>query len=112
MARPCSEVSAANFYCGGSKGLKGGTGMYYVYVLRCGDGLLYTGFTANLRSRFARHENGMVRATKGRLPVYLVFYEAFAHKADALRREGYLKTAAGKRALKLMLREWFRSAKA
>ena len=84
--------------------------MYYVYVLGCGDGLSYTGFTTDLRARLVRHRNGAVQTTKGRLPVRLVFYEAFVHKADALRREGYLKTAAGKRALKLMLREWFRSA--
>jgi putative endonuclease len=51
-----------------------------------------------------------VFSTKNRLPVKLVFYEAFSVAADAKRRERYLKTTAGKKALKLMLREWFRSA--
>ena len=37
----------------------------------------------------------------------LAFYEAFPDRADALGRERYLKTTAGKRALRLMLREFF-----
>jgi len=40
-------------------------------------------------------------------PVRLVFYEAFLHREDARRREAYFKKTAGKRALKLMLRQFF-----
>jgi predicted GIY-YIG superfamily endonuclease len=39
--------------------------------------------------------------------VTLIFYEAFLHQQDATRREQYFKTTAGKRALKLMMREYF-----
>ena len=81
--------------------------MYYVYVLQCGDGKLYTGFSSNLRGRVKEHESGQVFSTKSRLPVKLIFYEAFSVAADAKRRERYLKTTAGKRALRLMMRSFF-----
>ena len=79
--------------------------MFYVYVLLCNDGKLYTGYSANLKDRVACHMSGKVSSTKPRLPVKLVFYEAYILKSDAQRREKYLKTTNGKRALKLMLRD-------
>lgn len=81
--------------------------MYFVYVLLCGDGKHYTGYSTEVIARLARHQNREVFSTKYRQPVELIFYEAFKHQADAKRREGYLKTTAGKRGLKLMLREYF-----
>jgi len=42
--------------------------------------------------------------------VKLILYEAFIHRKDAERREGYLKKTAGKRALKLMLCELFKES--
>lgn len=83
--------------------------MYFTYVLLCGDGNHYIGYTANIEERFHRHASGYVFATKGRLPVTLIFYEAFLHQQDATRREDYFKTTAGKRALKLMMREYYSS---
>ena len=81
--------------------------MYFVYVLLCGDGNHYTGYTTDVAERLRCHQNREVFSTKGRQPVELIFYEAFVHMADAKRREMYLKTSAGKRALKIMLREYF-----
>ena len=81
--------------------------MYYVYVLLCADGKLYTGYTSDLKKRVERHRKGEVASTKGRRPVKLIFYEAFLHRKDARRREAYFKKTAGKRALKLMLRQFF-----
>ncbi len=81
--------------------------MYFTYVLLCNDGNHYIGYTSNIEERFRRHAQGLIFATKGRLPVKLIFYEAFFHQQDATRREQYFKTTAGKRALKLMLREYF-----
>ena len=52
--------------------------MYWVYVLKCVDEGLYIGCTDNLRKRFEAHKNGLVKATKYRLPVIL--YECFAHR--------------------------------
>lgn len=81
--------------------------MYFTYVLLCGDGNHYIGYTSDIEERFHRHSTGQVFATKGRQPVQLIFYEAFLRQQDAMRREGYFKTTAGKRALKLMMREYF-----
>ncbi|MGA1194597.1 MAG: GIY-YIG nuclease family protein [Kiritimatiellia bacterium] len=79
---------------------------FCVYVLRSRkDGLLYIGFTTDLPRRFAEHNAGKSLATAPRRPLDLVYCEYHASKADALRREGYFKTSAGKKALKLMLRE-------
>ena len=80
--------------------------MYYVYVLKSGlDEHLYIGYTTDLRKRIRRHQNGEVPSTKSRLPFELVFYEAYKGKADAKRREKYLKTSKGKSSLRLMLRD-------
>jgi len=48
-----------------------------------------------------------VPATKFRRPVELIFFEAYMTKSDALRRERYFKTAKGKAALKIMLKDYF-----
>ena len=81
---------------------------HYVYVLRSvKDQKLYIGVTKDLKNRLTQHNKGEVFATKGRRPLDLVFYEAFANKEDALRREKYFKTDSGKRALKLMLKSYF-----
>ena len=82
--------------------------MYYVYVLQCNDKKLYIGYTTDLIKRFKLHKKGQVFATKGRLPADLIFYEAFKHRMDAKRREQYFKTTAGKKALKLMLRRYYK----
>jgi len=82
--------------------------MYFVYVLRSQkDKLLYIGFTDNVESRVLRHQAEEVPATKFRRPVELIFFEAYMTKSDALRRERYFKTAKGKAALKIMLKDYF-----
>ena len=80
--------------------------MYYVYILKSlKDGKLYIGRTSTLQKRLSRHKNGLVKATKNRRPLIIVFYEAFRNKGDAIRREKYFKTTKGKKALRLILRE-------
>ena len=71
----------------------------------CSNAKLYVGYSANLQKRIAQHKAGEVFSTKNKLPLELIFYEAFADQSDAKRREMYLKTTAGKRALKLMFRK-------
>jgi putative endonuclease len=79
--------------------------MYYVYILKSlKDSQFYTGYSTNLKQRLQYHEKGWVKSTKSRRPLKLLFYEAYISKEDALRREKYLKTNSGKKALKLMLR--------
>jgi putative endonuclease len=75
--------------------------MFYTYVLQSKkDGKLYVGWTDNLKRRFLRHQHGLVSATRERLPVALVYYEACLSKDDAIRREKSLKTGFGRRYLK------------
>ena len=79
---------------------------YCVYVLRSqSDKKLYIGFTSNLKQRLSNHKNGHVASTASRRPLDLIYCEYHESKHDALRREAYLKTTAGKKALKLMLRD-------
>lgn len=66
--------------------------MFYVYILKLNNGNIYTGFTADLRKRFAEHSNGKVTSTKNKRPVLLVYYEAYMSKVDARSREQYLKS--------------------
>ena len=80
--------------------------MFYVYVLQSTiNGQLYVGFSEDLDERLKAHNSGEVISTKSHRPWKRIFYECYTNKADALRREQYLKTTAGKRALHIMLRE-------
>ena len=64
----------------------------YVYVLRCGDGSLYTGWTNDLKQRLAAHQSGKgAKYTRGRLPVEMVYSEELEDKSAALKRENELK---------------------
>lgn len=77
---------------------------YYVYVLRSlKDKNNYIGYSKNLKKRLIKHEKGEVGATKNRLPVKLIYFEGCLNQNDATKREKYLKTAWGKRYLKLRL---------
>ena len=65
---------------------------WYVYMLRCGDGTLYTGMTDNVKKRFAAHCAGKgAKYTRGRGPLELVYTEAVSDKSAALRREYEIK---------------------
>ncbi|MDO8621643.1 MAG: GIY-YIG nuclease family protein [bacterium] len=70
--------------------------MYYVYILRCGNGRLYVGCTRDLKDRFARHRAGHVPATVHIQPVALVFYCGLPNKYIAFQFEKYLKSASGR----------------
>ena len=80
---------------------------YYTYVLlSLKDNKFYIGSTSDLKKRFIAHYKGMVNATKNRLPVKLIFYEAYLNKYDAIRREDYFKTSKGKQTLRNMLKKY------
>lgn len=77
--------------------------MYYVYMLRCGDGTLYTGYTDHLERRLAVHNAGKgAKYTRSRLPVELVYWETFSNKSSALRREYAIKQLPRKEKLALI----------
>ena len=66
--------------------------MNYTYILRCGDGSLYTGWTNYLTKRVADHNAGRgAKYTKAHLPVELVYYEIFETKEEAMKRECAIK---------------------
>lgn len=74
-----------------------------VYILRCGDGSLYTGCTNNLSRRLAIHQSGKgAKYTRSRLPVVLVYQEEAADKSSALRREIAIKRLCRKNKLALI----------
>jgi putative endonuclease len=83
-AKPRRETGEASFYCRASRRFRDGH-VHYVYVLLCGDGHLYTGYSSNLRERVRQHERGEVFSTKSCRPARLIFYEALFHAADAKR---------------------------
>lgn len=79
--------------------------MYYTYILKSQkDKKLYIGCSSDLKNRLKEHDRGEVKSTKQRRPLKLVFYEAFASKEDAQRRERYFKTDKGKSSLRQMIR--------
>jgi putative endonuclease len=66
--------------------------MHFVYIVRCADGTLYTGYARDPGVREKMHNRGRgARYTAGRRPVRLVYSEAFTSIGDALRRERQLK---------------------
>jgi putative endonuclease len=65
---------------------------WFVYILRCVDGSLYTGIATDLRRRCQQHNSGRAsRYTRSRLPVYLVYHETVLGRSRALRREAAIK---------------------
>ena len=67
-------------------------GMWWVYLLRCGDGTLYAGVTNDLERRMEAHRRGRgARYTRGRGPLRLLWKCPCEGKGEALRREHALK---------------------
>ncbi len=65
---------------------------HYVYILRCADGSLYTGWTTHLEERVNTHNSGQgAKYTRSHRPVSLVYFECFSDKSEALRRECAIK---------------------
>ena len=63
-----------------------------VYIVRCADGTLYTGYAVDVEQRCAAHNQGRgARYTAGRRPVSVVYAEPCASISDALKREHALK---------------------
>lgn len=75
---------------------------WQVYVLRCGDGTLYTGIARDADKRLAQHRAGKgARYTRGRGPLSMAYLEEVATHGEALRREAAIRRLgrAGKEAL-------------
>lgn len=62
--------------------------MWYLYILRCGDGTFYTGITTDVQKRLSAHRQGKgAKYTRGRGPLELVYQESCPDHSQALRRE-------------------------
>ena len=76
--------------------------MNYVYILRCADGTLYTGWTNDLEKRLRAHNSGKgAKYTRSRRPVELAYFESFETKSEALRREAEIKNRSREEKLRL-----------
>lgn len=65
---------------------------HFVYILRCADGTLYTGWTTDVEKRVATHNSGNgAKYTRARRPVELVYVEEYDDKIEAQRRERAIK---------------------
>jgi len=64
-----------------------------VYILRCGDGSLYTGIAKDVQARLKQHSEGRgATYTRSRLPVTLLYQENGLNRSEALIREAQIKT--------------------
>lgn len=82
--------------------------MYYVYILQSKkDQGLYVGYTGDLVARVQAHDDGGSQSTSCRRPLCLIYYEAYLIEADALGRERFLKSGAGRRFIDKQLHNYF-----
>jgi len=78
---------------------------FYVYMLQCSTGDLYTGYTVNVKRRVETHNKGNgSKFTRSRIPVKLVYSEKYRNRREAMRRERQLKRKTRKEKMKLIKR--------
>jgi len=79
--------------------------MNYIYVLKSKKDLKrYIGLTNNLGNRISLHNNGNVESTKNRRPLELLYYEEIEDRAEAAKREKFLKSGKGREFLNSILK--------
>ncbi|MBK9096905.1 MAG: GIY-YIG nuclease family protein [bacterium] len=79
---------------------------YFVYVIKSGEGFIYTGMTDNLERRLVEHNDKTLSFwTKRGTNWKLVYTEEFESKTEALKREKWLKTGVGREFLKKLIDE-------
>jgi putative endonuclease len=77
--------------------------LYYVYILECSDGTLYTGWTVNIKERLKQHNRGKAaKYTRSRLPTKLRYLESVESKTAALQKEAAIKSLPRKAKLQLV----------
>ena len=76
---------------------------WFVYLLRCADGSLYTGITKDVSHRCQQHNDGTAsRYTRSRRPTRLVWHEARLNRSSALKREAAIKAMTRREKLKMI----------
>lgn len=67
--------------------------MWFVYILLCEDGSLYTGYSNNVKQRFLDHQNGKGgRYTRSHKPIKVIYSEQLPTQSEALKRENQIKS--------------------
>ena len=80
--------------------------IWYLYILRCKDGSLYTGITTDVSRRLEEHRRGKgAKYTRGRGPLELVYRQACGSHSQALKRELEVKAMKRKKKEQLLI-EW------
>lgn len=75
----------------------------YTYILKCGDGSLYTGWTNDIAARLRQHQSGKgAKYTRGRGPLELVYLEVYDTKSEAMSREARIKHFSRNEKMKLL----------
>ena len=78
--------------------------MFYAYVLKSvKHDYFYKGHCENLQTRMAEHNAGMTTSIEPYIPFEIVYFEEFDTREEAIKREKYFKTSAGRRYLKTKL---------
>ena len=78
--------------------------MFFAYVLKSlNHDFYYKGHCENLNERLLQHNSGMTESIRPYIPFVLAYFEEFTTREDAIKREKYFKTAAGRRFLKKKL---------
>lgn len=76
---------------------------WYLYILRCADGTLYTGITTDVEARLETHRSGKgAKYTRGRGPLELVYREECEDHSQALKRELAVKAMSREEKQKLI----------
>ncbi|TDM07212.1 GIY-YIG nuclease family protein [Macrococcus lamae] len=76
---------------------------HYIYIVKCSDDTLYTGYTTDLEKRLAVHNAGKgAKYTKNRLPVTRIYSEQHPTKSEAMKREYAIKQLTRNEKLKLI----------
>ncbi|MGE6434700.1 GIY-YIG nuclease family protein [Shewanella baltica] len=79
--------------------------LWYLYLVRCANGHLYTGVTTNVARRFSEHQSGSIKSAKylrGKGPLTLMYQEQVGSHGDALRREIAVKKLSRSQKLALI----------
>ncbi len=75
--------------------------MYYCYVIKSEKkDYFYKGYCEDLIKRIDQHNKGLTKSIKSYIPFKLVYFESFETKEEAIKREQYFKTSAGRKFLK------------
>lgn len=83
--------------------------LFYVYILQSlKDFSFYVGQCDDLDRRMSKHFDGMSKYTAGKRPLRLVYFEVFADRSAAIKREGEIKRKKSRKYIEWLIEEWRR----